>query len=686
MNSEYENPRTAGTTESEQLMELDAALQRLRAADRDILIARFFQGRNIHDIAKQYKASDAAVEKRISRAIDRLRNIMSHNAINAGRMNGSAVAALLIAGRTAAPAALIQKVLHVAGGGVPVPPQIAHAARNLSLRMACVPVAAAVAFTVVAGAVVIPAIQQPRPAPGHNPPAAAAQAPAITSPGAESGVLTCVAYDLLAQRDLARAVEADGKLISGKPNGVRAYNISADLVRTLAWSQVKSHAVVPWPQLQWLPGPSYPALHYGINARPIIFAGSSHLSKTNPQAWLSTNLEFQGLARPYTDFMSVRLKFDANSQFTASIARKSVDVPCVYSGKLNIRPGHAVVLLRYICTVENKRWYNATILDVQRYLPKLLPALGAMHSSWRYLRQGPPGLTTIATDSVDWNTYAEAHLAPSSRGMRWSRTLPGGAQVGLAAITSRTWPLCPWTPNGRPLPALSQSLPLLKYLGVNTPRWAYEYTDDGDVFGRLGPLAHYFSGSAQNAGLLELRLPGKPKWTGMIWDNDVARGDLLRVGVDSGVWKVVATAAYSPHQKRLFSYFGRQFTFSFIAPMRRLMPAKIPASISVGFSPVPYMLELPDQVIAIGAVDRRGRLVTPVPGAPGDSCGRLQTSRQSAIREYADENIPISIHDVRKFVWIVRPRHWIVFRGFALKPSLSPDRIRQIVQQNGAVR
>jgi len=63
----------ADHTESEQLAALDAAMRRLPTGDRDILVARFYQGRSIREMAQTLGITEAATRKRTSRVLERLR-------------------------------------------------------------------------------------------------------------------------------------------------------------------------------------------------------------------------------------------------------------------------------------------------------------------------------------------------------------------------------------------------------------------------------------------------------------------------------------------------------------------------------------------------------------------------------------------------------------------------------------
>ena len=134
-------------------------------------------------------------------------------------------------------------------GKAPVSLTAAHAARSIAFHTAHIPViATAAAVTLAVGvAAIVPVALMPLHASKKTPPAqtiSAPQARAAASPAAGKGVLTCVAYEMLVQKDFAWAIKTGGKLISGKPGGVQAYDISASVVRALAKSMMIRRGVL----------------------------------------------------------------------------------------------------------------------------------------------------------------------------------------------------------------------------------------------------------------------------------------------------------------------------------------------------------------------------------------------------------------------------------------------------------
>jgi RNA polymerase sigma factor (sigma-70 family) len=84
--------------------ELDEALERLSPADRDALLLRFFERKTAREIGERLGLSDEAAQKRVARALERLRALFAEKGVIA---NATALsAALSLHAVQAAPAAL----------------------------------------------------------------------------------------------------------------------------------------------------------------------------------------------------------------------------------------------------------------------------------------------------------------------------------------------------------------------------------------------------------------------------------------------------------------------------------------------------------------------------------------------------------------------------------------------------
>ena len=56
--------------------DVDRALSRLRAGDRDAILLRYFQGHDFREVGRQLRISEEAARKRVGRGLDRLRQML----------------------------------------------------------------------------------------------------------------------------------------------------------------------------------------------------------------------------------------------------------------------------------------------------------------------------------------------------------------------------------------------------------------------------------------------------------------------------------------------------------------------------------------------------------------------------------------------------------------------------------
>lgn len=98
--------------------ELDEAIQGLNTDDRDALLLRFFERRDLRSVGQALGISDAAAQKRVSRALERLRGLLAERGV---ALSATVVAGLLAERAvTAAPVGLSATVSQAAlsaGGG-----------------------------------------------------------------------------------------------------------------------------------------------------------------------------------------------------------------------------------------------------------------------------------------------------------------------------------------------------------------------------------------------------------------------------------------------------------------------------------------------------------------------------------------------------------------------------------------
>lgn len=107
--------------QSDLVDQLDEALAELPQGEREVILLRFFRGAEYGEIADSLALSEPAARKRLSRGVERLREILGRRtAVTAGAIT----AAITLAGAEKASAALASQVVGVVSGGT-APPTVA---------------------------------------------------------------------------------------------------------------------------------------------------------------------------------------------------------------------------------------------------------------------------------------------------------------------------------------------------------------------------------------------------------------------------------------------------------------------------------------------------------------------------------------------------------------------------------
>ena len=91
---------------------LDTAVERLHEKDRQAILLRFYEGRNLREVGIVLGASEDAAEKRVSRALEKLRKFFARRGINS--TTATIAGAISTNSVQAAPVALVKAVTAVA--------------------------------------------------------------------------------------------------------------------------------------------------------------------------------------------------------------------------------------------------------------------------------------------------------------------------------------------------------------------------------------------------------------------------------------------------------------------------------------------------------------------------------------------------------------------------------------------
>ncbi len=216
------------------LPQLDAAIAQLKTADRDAIVERFFNSRSLEEVGATLGVSQQAAASRISRAMEKLRDILARRGITTSQAMLSTLLPA-VAQQPAASQSLLSTVLTGHAGAAPT--ALARGAiRPWSLLLK--PLAAAGLAVLGLGGITYLAVLlqgNPPPAQPPQPPVAAAQpaalpAPAPSTPGQHTVTLSLidaktkapladgtVELDMSGNRAAPRPAGPDGKFVLQLP-------------------------------------------------------------------------------------------------------------------------------------------------------------------------------------------------------------------------------------------------------------------------------------------------------------------------------------------------------------------------------------------------------------------------------------------------------------------------------------
>lgn len=95
---------------------LDSAMGELSKNDRDVIVLRYFSGRSYPEIGALMGTSEAAIQKRVSRALDRLREIFRRRGVDVSM--GMVTTAFSMAGAEVVPAEMLATITSAASASI----------------------------------------------------------------------------------------------------------------------------------------------------------------------------------------------------------------------------------------------------------------------------------------------------------------------------------------------------------------------------------------------------------------------------------------------------------------------------------------------------------------------------------------------------------------------------------------
>ena len=158
--------------QSELVYQLDDALSELPQPEREVILLRFFRGQEYTEIADHLSVSEPAARKRLSRGVERLREILSRR----NSIAVSAVVALItLAGAERASAAMEEQVVSAATTGVGTEPAMSLASMGHETRSMLLMTAIAFLFAALLASAVVSHITFPAAPSAHEPATASAK-------------------------------------------------------------------------------------------------------------------------------------------------------------------------------------------------------------------------------------------------------------------------------------------------------------------------------------------------------------------------------------------------------------------------------------------------------------------------------------------------------------------------------
>jgi RNA polymerase sigma factor (sigma-70 family) len=208
---------------------LDELVGRLREADRQALLLRFYQSKSFGEIGEAMAISEEAARKRVTRAVDRLRDLFAHRGVSVG---AGALAASLSTNLTGHASAAVISSTTAAATATAVTP-LAKSAAGLMLWASLKPVAIAAAMVFAATVTTAVLMENVAATQVARAQTARASAPAavllgrvITSaekPVAGARVLALHTIDNAAKLVAETTSDADGKFAFPSDTGPRSF-------------------------------------------------------------------------------------------------------------------------------------------------------------------------------------------------------------------------------------------------------------------------------------------------------------------------------------------------------------------------------------------------------------------------------------------------------------------------------
>jgi RNA polymerase sigma factor (sigma-70 family) len=466
---------------------LDGAMARLGEKDRNAVAMRHLQNVSFKEIGVALGISEEAARKRVDRATDRLRRILSGKTVVPAAM----VTQLAERGSAAAPSEMVARIV-TSGGSVAkgtMAGAIAQKAAGAMLMVKVKIAAILLVFLGVAGTGIVASIvggaslKQPvlQTQITVTPAAASIAAPVVfmseESEAQATGMVQLVQWDLILNDAGATAVSSVGQAVGSGSKVYQAMRCEgAELRHAVAGAMGNGEVVRTSKQVSLVDlgsslGEQSSQLEFQYqpeDGKPFFFALATSRSHED-------KFDRIGAERVHVKLNHPDLNFGVQDVADSNMRRTRGGNGIVFEGEL--AAGDAVAFLAKVPGSSGTAYYHLVVWETFKALPAQMSAMDVPHDSGWWCEHGPGPLRQWADVERIWAANAPVGRIWGPPGIE--RKLDDGRSVWLWGFCRpEKWPFCWWDPVGNPASAwtgaiwMGNELPqgLWAQVGVTTPQ------------------------------------------------------------------------------------------------------------------------------------------------------------------------------------------------------------------------
>jgi RNA polymerase sigma factor (sigma-70 family) len=453
-----ENP-AAAQDQSELLQHLDAALAKLPAKERDILVLRFLKGMSFRAVSDAAGITQEAAQKRASRALAKLRRYMIAKGVTLSESDlASQLAAAPMFAAPATFAAGVLRILHAPAGAASL--SIAKAAtstmRLIRLRipalLAAILLLAGVATLLITFAQV-PAAPTPGGAVASAPPNPV-PIPAPAAPSLTNDTLQLIRWHVLLSDSAAASLQQLS--IQMVPTSSRLY--TAGLCDTaplhaLIQQELQTRGVEAASDLFAADSNFWTSAQSGAAPFHLDLAGPSGAPSitgvgTGSMHWTPIDPEHRTLT---IDYPAIALTIRDQETGNPSVQQAAIH----YNGP--IAAGQSLIFQADLTGPTGAVHHQLIVYETVKAADWQLPYFSAAANLSWYLDSGTEILQTLADRAIVW--AAAARPETDSVPAQFQQTLPDGSIARVTAMSRLDkWPFIWWDGNGAPVRVEGQDI------------------------------------------------------------------------------------------------------------------------------------------------------------------------------------------------------------------------------------